>query len=72
MIEKSNMALLQVGLDEEMVTSEEAAKLLRVKPKTIRDWSYQGRFARYRAGRKALYRKQDILAQLKFVAPALP
>ena len=70
---KSNVALIQVGNpDEVFVTSEQAAAMLGVKAKTIRDWSYQGRFARYRAGRKALYRKRDIQAQLQFVAPAIP
>lgn len=41
------------GPDDELLTVEEAAALLRVKPSTLRHWAREGRIACLRLGPRA-------------------
>jgi hypothetical protein len=50
---------------EELITSADAAALLRVKPATLPQWRYLGRGPRYlKVGARAFYRRSDIAAWL--------
>jgi len=41
------------GDDEEMLTVEQAAAILKVKPATVREWVRQGRVPCYKLGPRA-------------------
>jgi excisionase family DNA binding protein len=58
------------ALDEDYVTVEEAATLLRVAPSTIRRWIREGDLPAYRFGRRRVALKRADLATL--ITPARP
>lgn len=47
-------------MEEEILTIEEAAKLLKVSEATIRRWVKNGKLVAFRAGREYRLKKEDI------------
>lgn len=47
--------------DDEILTIEEAARLLKVHPVTVKRWLAQGELPAIRIGRVVRIRKQDLL-----------
>ena len=50
---------------EDLIDIEGGAKLIFVKPKTIYNWLSLGKLKRYKAGRRTLVRKSEILALVR-------
>jgi len=51
--------------DEELMTTEEVANMLRLDEKTVRAMAARGEFPYYRVGRQNLYARADIGEYLK-------
>lgn len=50
----------------DLITTAEAAALLRVAPETLRYWRWRGEGPRsFRAGRRVLYERADVVAWLE-------
>jgi len=60
MVEARNISLLVPTPD-----LLRAAKLIFVKPKTICNWLSLGKLKRYKAGRRTLLRKSEVVAMVR-------
>ncbi|MFY4698207.1 helix-turn-helix domain-containing protein [Burkholderia glumae] len=53
---------------DDIMTNQQAAKLLGVEPETLAQWRYLGKFAEtlpyYKVGRRVMYRRGDLVAFL--------
>ena len=60
------------ALDEEFVTVDEAATLLRVAPSTVRRWIREGDVPAHRIGRRRVaLRRADLASLIKPVRPSM-
>jgi hypothetical protein len=50
---------------DDLIDIEGGAALIFVKPKTICNWLSLGRLKRYKAGRRTLVRKSEVLALVR-------
>jgi hypothetical protein len=50
---------------EDLIDIDGGAKLIFVSPKTICNWLSLGRLRRYKAGRRTLVRKSEVLAMVR-------
>ena len=50
---------------EDLIDIPGGAKLIFVTPKTISNWLWLGKLKRYKAGRRTLVRKSEILALVR-------
>jgi excisionase family DNA binding protein len=53
--------------EEELTTTEEATKILRVSKVTLSKWRKEGRIKFYRIGTRIRFKKSDLLAALQTV-----
>lgn len=45
---------------DELLSVQEASKILRLSPHTLRAWTFQRRLPVVKLGRRCLYRRQDL------------
>lgn len=50
--------------NEEFITSQEAAKLLKISIPTLRKYTQDGIIPHYRIGRRLLYMKHEVIAAI--------
>jgi len=53
------------SLNEEVMTESEAADFLRVKPRTVQQWRYEGKINAFQEGKIIRYLKSDLRKLLK-------
>ena len=63
-LEKKIATLISKQNDEELLTREETAKLLKTSLVSLWDWTKKGKLNSYRMGNKVYYKKGEILKAL--------
>ena len=66
---KEELRLLQVqqkAKDDQLITTEEAAKILGVSKVTLHNWKLKGKIKYYRIGTRIRFKRQDLLDTLVY------
>lgn len=63
-LEKRIATLISIQNDEELLTREETAQLLKTSYTTLWDWTKKGKLTAHRIGNKVYYKKGEIMKSL--------
>lgn len=63
-LETKISSLIQKNSDDELLTREETAKLLRVNVTTLWHWTKKGKLIAYGIGNRAYYKRGEVMSAL--------